>query len=298
MLCPLVGSYHTLSGQRCELLNPDLLLASGAAGVRVVGESECAGGGGGAREERQEAEGGGGAGDEEHLCVVRQCVKQVVARFAGDALLAGAGLWMDAVGWSAVGAATGGKDECKKQAKMLLKKQQGNLHVWAAFAAAEAARGCDAAARAVLQGAAQMASNPDTDRDGWPVICKVRLELELSLRRDLWEAPFAGTAASQRRGGAGDGVGSVGGRGGGGGSGGGGSSARNKARRAALAAVMAVVDPAVFSAGDDSAAGKADAVMFAPTAVIKARRGYNAMLQVLQMIPTDSKRALLRAKEP
>ena len=45
------------------------------------------------------------------------------------------------VGWQGMGA-SGGKDECKKQAKMFLKRQQGNLQLWAAFAAAEAARNC------------------------------------------------------------------------------------------------------------------------------------------------------------
>jgi hypothetical protein len=106
---------------------------------------------------------------------VKQIVRQVGTKFSGDALLAGAWLWMEAVGWKAGGGgekvgghgqvgegggSEGGKDkdgakkqgkqdDLKKQAKLLLKRQQRNLSLWAAFAAAEGARGCAAAARTV-----------------------------------------------------------------------------------------------------------------------------------------------------
>jgi len=59
--------------------------------------------------------------------VVKRLVRQVVSKYSADSSLAGAGLWMEAVGWKADGSV---KDECKKQAKSLLKRQQGNMHLW------------------------------------------------------------------------------------------------------------------------------------------------------------------------
>ena len=120
----MVGSYTTLSALRHEPCNAALL--SSWCGDR------------GKTSEGKAAVSVSQDGDEQ----IRRLVRTVVARFAGDSLVAGAGLWMEAVGWNARGDGAG-KDECKKQAKLLLKRQQGNLHLWAAFAAAEAARGCE-----------------------------------------------------------------------------------------------------------------------------------------------------------
>jgi hypothetical protein len=44
----------------------------------------------------------------------------------------------------------------------------------------------------VLLGAAQMAGSMESDSDGWPVLCKVRLELELGLLHDVWRLPYPG----------------------------------------------------------------------------------------------------------
>jgi hypothetical protein len=203
-------------------------------------------------------------------------VRTVGARFAGDSLVAGAGLWMEAVGWKALDAGGEGKDECKKQAKSLLKRQQGNLHLWAAFAAAEAARGCEATARTVLLGAAQMAGSAESDCEGWPVLCKVRLELELGLLRDVWILPCPGAVAVfTPQGGQPRELETLA------------AEASAIRRAAALAAVMAVVDPSVFTAFDSTAgAGGGQSGLkktLAPTAVIKARRGYGVLISEVRM---------------
>ena len=254
----MVGCYTTLSALRHEPCNPALL------------SSWC--GGRGATSEGQAAASVSHDNDEQ----VRRLVRTVGARFAGDSLVAGAGLWMEAVGWKALDAGGEGKDECKKQAKSLLKRQQGNLHLWAAFAAAEAARGCEATARTVLLGAAQMAGSAESDCEGWPVLCKVRLELELGLLRDVWILPCPGAVAVfTPQGGQPRELETLA------------AEASAIRRAAALAAVMAVVDPSVFTAFDSTAgAGGGQSGLkktLAPTAVIKARRGYGVLISEVRM---------------
>ena len=98
VLCELVGSYHTLSGLRPEPCNA-AMLSSWGGGQRQRADgwsgntppqdceaSLCHQSNAGA------TDGEGGDADE----LIRRFVRQVVARFAGDALLAGAGLWMEA----------------------------------------------------------------------------------------------------------------------------------------------------------------------------------------------------------
>ncbi|KAJ1491270.1 hypothetical protein T484DRAFT_1774889 [Baffinella frigidus] len=110
-----------------------------------------------------------------------QAVALLLSRFAADADLAGAALLLASVGPGGGGDRQDpgggggdrqdlvkGKDGLKKQAKGVLKRQQGNLFVWAAYARAERARGGVEEARKVLHGAMQ-------------VVCRALLELDLFL---------------------------------------------------------------------------------------------------------------------
>ena len=101
VLCESVGSYHTLSGLRPEPCNA-AMLSSWGGGQRQ--RADVADGWSSNTEPRDgeaslchqtdagTSDGEGRDADE----LIRRFVRQVVARFAGDALLAGAGLWMEA----------------------------------------------------------------------------------------------------------------------------------------------------------------------------------------------------------
>ena len=66
----------------------------------------------------------------------------------------------------------------RKAAKGLLRRQPENLAAWAAYARAEAAGGDWAAARAAVEAAARLVGGlTPTGRRGWPVICRLAVEL-------------------------------------------------------------------------------------------------------------------------